>query len=273
MKEKVFLMILASLVLISCGSKSKKSEEEDKTVELKPYNKKVKGYLSNVFEIVDETYKLDSKRDILLRGQVQVKIKSVGKGDSEDYGFRDGNYGPLYLTVCNKEGQPIVSLAEIPSGYEADELLKDMVSKEGEENWILFKGDLDTSIPAEAATFIITSKQIEEIKRNTTVSTANSNDENDSDELSLNTSTEDWDGLLDDYEEYVDKFITIMEKANKDDNMDALMDYPELLEKAKDLEKSLNKAKNAKSLNTEQLKRMVKIEMKMVKAASKMDNE
>lgn len=38
MKEKVFLMILASLVLISCGSKSKKSEEEDKTVELKPYN-------------------------------------------------------------------------------------------------------------------------------------------------------------------------------------------------------------------------------------------
>lgn len=275
MKVKLFLMILVPLVLTSCGSSNKKTEteaEENKTVELKPYQKKIQGYLSDVFEIVDGTYKIETKRSILLEGKIQVKIKSIGTGNPQDYGFRDDSRGPLYLTICDKDGQPIANLTEIPSGYESDALLKDMTSKEGEENWILFKENLDAAIPAEAATFIIASKQIEEIKRDASLKDETSDSDTESDELSSSSSTEDWDKLMDDYEEYVDQFIKMMEKANKEDNMDALMEYPDLIEKAKDLEKSLKKAKNANSLSSKQAKRLMQIEMKMVKAASKMDN-
>lgn len=273
MKVKVFLMVLVSLVLASCGNNNKKTEEEEnQTVELKPYEKKVKGYLSDVFEIVDGTYKIEIKRRAMLEGKIQVKIKSIGKGDSKDYGFHDGNYGPLYLTICNKEGQPIANFEEMSSSYEADALLKDMASKVGEENWILFDNSfLKDTIPAEAATFIITSKQIEETQRGVNSSDDESSSENESDELSSISGTEDWDSVLDDYEEYTDKFLAMMEKINKDDNIDALMDYPELMEKAKDLEKSLNKAKKSNSLSSKQLKRMVEIQVKLLNAASKMD--
>lgn len=273
MKVKVFLMILVSLVLASCGNSNKKiEEEENQTVELKPYEKKVKGYLSDVFEIVDGTYKIEIKRDAMLEGKIQVKIKSIGKGVPKDYGFRDECGGPLYLTICNKEGQPIANFEEMSSSYEADALLKDMASKVGEENWILFDNSfLKDTISAEAATFIITSKQIEETQRGANSSDDESSSENESDELSSISGTEDWDSVLDDYEEYTDKFLAMMEKINKDDNIDALMDYPELMEKAKDLEKSLNKAKKSNSLSSAQVKRMTKIQVKLLNAASKMD--
>lgn len=65
--------------------------------------------------------------------------------------------------------------------------------------------------------------------------------------------------------------LEVIKKANNDD-AGALLEYPDLLEKSKKLEKSLDKAKNEKSLNSKQVKRMTKIQMKMVEAISKMNN-
>lgn len=41
MKVKVFFMVVGALFLASCGG-NKQTKSEDKTVELKPYEKKVK---------------------------------------------------------------------------------------------------------------------------------------------------------------------------------------------------------------------------------------
>ncbi|GFI33759.1 hypothetical protein IMSAGC014_00242 [Bacteroidaceae bacterium] len=170
MKVKAFFMVAGALFLASCGG-NKQMESEDKTVELKPYEKKVKGYLSDVFEVVDGVYKMECKHNMFLEGQIQ--IKSIGKGDRSDYGFHDGNDGPLFLTICNKEGQPIANFTDIPSSFEADGLLKDMVSKEGDENWVLFKDFLKDILPEDAATFFITSKKIEKDKRGSLISDNN----------------------------------------------------------------------------------------------------
>lgn len=75
MKVKVFFMVVGALFLASCGG-NKQTKSEDKTVELKPYEKKVKGYLSDVFEVVEGTYKMECKRNMFLEGQIQIKIKS-----------------------------------------------------------------------------------------------------------------------------------------------------------------------------------------------------
>lgn len=72
------------------------------------------------------------------------------------------------------------------------------------KNWIEFKGLIPGAkvLPDEAATFIITSKKIEKDE-----SYSSSSDEDISE-----SSDPKWDKVLDDYEEYVDKYIKIIEK-------------------------------------------------------------
>lgn len=272
MNQNLFFMaILALLTLASCGGSNKKDvENQDKTTELKPYETKIKGYLSDVLEVSDGSYTFESKREILLKGKIQVKIKSIGIGNTKDYGFQDGNHGPLYLTICNKEGQPLAEFSNIPSNYEADGLLKDMVAKVGEENWILFDDFIKDKLPDEATTFIVTSKQIEEDKSEPSLSSDTSSEDEDDASLS-DSGDKKWDNVLDDYEAYVDKYLTVIKKADNDD-VDALLDYPDLLEKSKKLEESLSKAKNENSLSAKQVRRMTEIQMKMVDAISRMNN-
>lgn len=90
-----------------------------------------------------------------------------------------------------------------------------------------------------------------------------SDDDSDGDEMS-STSSEDWDELLKSYEEYVDKYISYLKKASKGD-MDALSEYPALLEKAQEFS---DKMKNAESdMSASQWAKYNKITMKMLEAA------
>ena len=148
-----------------------------------------------------------------------------------------------------------------------------MVSKEGDENWILFKDFLKDILPEDAATFFITSKKIEKDKRGSLASRNNESEDNDEDDTLSDTGDKKWDKMLDDYEAYADKYITMMKKVNDDDSLDALFDYPDLLEKAKKLEKSLKEAETSKSLSSKQVKLMAKIQVKMMNAMSEMNDD
>ena len=55
--------------------------------------------------------------------------------------------------------------------------------------------------------------------------------------------------------------------------MGALLDYPELLEKTKKLEESLEEAKASNSLSAKQVRRMAEIQVKMINAVSEMEND
>ena len=76
---------------------------------------------------------------------------------------------------------------------------------------------------------------------------------------------EKWDKVLDDYEEYVDKTISIMKKIKRNRPIDAALDYPALIKKSKELEESLDEAKSSKSLTPEQVERMAKIQLKFLR--------
>ncbi len=79
---------------------------------------------------------------------------------------------------------------------------------------------------------------------------------------------ENWDELLDNYEKYTDKYIKIFKKMENDD-MSAMAEYGDLLEKAERLEKSLKKAKRDNNLSRAQMRRLLKIENKMIKTIGK----
>lgn len=83
---------------------------------------------------------------------------------------------------------------------------------------------------------------------------------------SSSASSQDWDAMLDSYEEYVDKCISIAKKMAEGD-MTAMTEYPALMSKAQEF---CDKMENAKgSMSASQLARYTKLTEKMLKAAQK----
>lgn len=272
----IAVVVVAFLVMRNCSGGGSKYEQFEQKAELTPNETKVKGYLSEVLEVVDGTYTFDYKGSSYTGdGKIQVKLKSIGKGDPNDYGLNDGNHGPLYLTICDKNGTPLADFTEVESEYTSDGILKDMMTSNS-ENWISFKIGTygGKKLPETAATFYITSKQIEKSEYSSSTSSSSSSDnDTDSDSDSENVSSsdnQDWDKVLDDYEDYVDKTLKIMNKL-KNDDLSAMTEYPAMMEKAKDLEESLKKAQKSKSLSSTQVSRMMKIQTKMLQVAKDME--
>ncbi len=90
-------------------------------------------------------------------------------------------------------------------------------------------------------------------------------EDNDNEEVveSTSNSSGDIDRLLDAYEEYMDEYIKLAKKAMNGD-MSAINDYPELLEKAEQLEKELDE--EADDMTPAQLARFQKISAKAASA-------
>lgn len=84
---------------------------------------------------------------------------------------------------------------------------------------------------------------------------------------SNSASSENWDELLDSYDDYVTKYISYMKKAAKGD-MDALSEYPALMEKAQEFSDKMENAQG--EMSASQWSRYMKITKKMTSAASSM---
>lgn len=268
----IAVVVVAFLVMRNCSGGGSKYEQFEQKAELTPNETKVKGYLSEVLEVVDGTYTFDYKGSSYTGdGKIQVKIKSIAKGDPNDYGLNDGNPGPLYLTICDKNGTPLTDFTDVESEYTSDGILKDMMTTNS-ENWISF--NIGTyggkKLPETAATFFITSKQIEKSEYSSSASTSSSSDMDSDSESVSSSDNQNWDKVLDDYEDYVDKTIKVLKKL-KNDDLSAMTEYPDMMEKAKDLEDSLKKAQKSKSLSSTQVSRMMKIQTKMLQAAKEME--
>lgn len=99
------------------------------------------------------------------------------------------------------------------------------------------------------------------------LSSGDEDDSNDDADSSYSSGSEDWDALLDSYEQYVDKYASFAKKAAKGD-MNALSEYPALLQKAQNLSKKLQNAKG--EMSPSQLERYARISNKLLQAASEM---
>ncbi len=94
-------------------------------------------------------------------------------------------------------------------------------------------------------------------------------DDSDVEEVaeSSSSSSEDFDAVLDSYEKYVDKYISLLKKASKGD-LTAVAEYPSLLQQAEEFGDKLESAKG--DLTASQMARFNKIQAKMLKAAQEM---
>lgn len=267
-KQTINLLTTAiiAIALTACGG-GKKSDATS-SVEIKPTDKKITGYLGDYLEVVDGSYKAERDDQMIFSWVVKVKVKAIAKYDTDDYGFKDGNHGPLYLDLYDDKGTPLTGLDNLASDYTGDSKLADILKAGTGETWVSFtkfhEGDAET-YPDNTAGFSINSKQIED---NSSSSSSSTSESSDSEDLSVSESgSEDWDKMLDDYEEYVDEYLKFYKKAMKGDNS-AIAEYPALMEKATALQESMTAAQNDNKLSATQIGRMMKIQTKMLQAAA-----
>lgn len=79
---------------------------------------------------------------------------------------------------------------------------------------------------------------------------------------------EDWDSLLDSYEEYVDMYISLLKKASAGD-LSAVSEYTSYMSKAQEVSQKMADATS--KLSPAQLSRFNKINQKMLQAAKNMN--
>ena len=97
---------------------------------------------------------------------------------------------------------------------------------------------------------------------------SNEDDEEDDDSSDDSSSTTtDWDAILDELENYVDKTITVCNKVNNGD-MSAMSEYSSLIQSSQELSSKL--AQGQGSMTAAQVARYTKISTKMANAALKM---
>lgn len=255
----------------SCSSGGSKDKNGD--VILTPETTNIKGDLGDYYEVVEKEYPLSD--DV-----VSVEIKRTDKEwdldltGIEPYGYYgQGVYGHagFGIEVLDENGNVIYKSEATRGGlggmYSGEDMIEALKLKPGETGTVRWSLHCDSDkVPAK---FRLISAY--ERNENGACEDIGSSDDQSSSDDSYSSGDsydsdddDDYDALLDSYEEYVDEYIAFFKKAQKGD-VSALTEYPELLEKAQDYSDQLSKAKG--SMTSSQVSRFNKITSKMAKAA------
>lgn len=264
------LAFMAATLMTSCGSSNSDKKETGKDVSLKPKTTQIKGDLGDYFEVVDKEYKIpvsESSFDQKISVEVKRKdkdfpfntdkINPFGTNGGEEYhvGFGIellGDNGPVQVNNATEGGM---------GGPYSDEDVSSLFKlKKGETGYIRWTVNKTEGINS----FQLTSALQ---KEDPTASTSSVSNDEATDEVTVTTDSKNWDNVLNDYEKYVDDYVKFYKKAMAGDNS-AMTQYASLLEKAQDLQTSLAQAQNDNSLSTKQASRMLKIQQKMLDAAT-----
>jgi len=195
--------------------------------------------------------------------ELKVKCERLPVKLEWDIDKLNGNYTHLILNVIDEHGSPVRN-GEIQCRSGHDLIDKVLSLNFKEEGWVTFETKVGKAYEEDVLKnwkkFTVSSEARESKPIQETSSSA-SNDVVS--EFSTGEGDERWDEMLDDYEEYMDSYVKLLKKSQAGD-MSALTEYPKILAKATEFQKSLEKAKGELSLT--QINRMNKINMKMLNA-------
>ena len=281
MKKFYFAWVAVVMaVLTSCSGSNSKTISPTST-------EFTSGELAKYVEIVDEPAELTYlEKDGAIPAQyirLTVTLKKIKDGfentDAHDIEIT-GLLAVAMVNLVDKDGMEVQNVS-----VQSENMLnlkKLLTGKKGDTAEIIFEAEFHTD---EAR------KWFDEIERftpyltcditvnsslsynNMSDSTSDMEDNDDEEEnedseaFSSDSDSKDWDGLLDSYEEYVDEYVSFFKKASNGD-MDALSEYPSLLEKAQSLSDELSGAQG--SMSSSQWSRYMRITNKMANVAAGM---
>ena len=247
---KYFTISIMAICIAACGGK--KNSEEKETIVLTPETTRISGDLGDYFNVVDKEYTVTDDWGDLVTIEVErtdmdysFDLKGVepygtsGKGITGHAGFG--------IEIIDEDGNVIEKTAATASGlsgmYSSDDMKEALKLKAGETGTVRWSFHFDSD--KKPAKFRLTSSY-EEVDSSNWDSNSSSSDDDDSYSSSSSSGSQDWDALLDSYEQYVDKYISLMKKASKGD-MSAMAEYPALMEKAQEVSERIKDAKDEMS--------------------------
>lgn len=284
MKSFKYLTIaIVAICLASCGGKKNSEEtnsEETNSEEivLTPETTQIKGDLGDYFEVVEKEY--TAIKDLGTSVMVSIEVKRTDTDYSFDLkgvepygtsGMGVTGHAGFGIEILDEKGNVIEKQAATADGfggmYSSDDMKDALKLKAGETGTVRWSFHFDSD--KKPAKFRLTSAY-EEVDSSDWDSGSSSSSDDDTDSYSSYSSSsgsQDWDALLNSYEQYVDKYISYMKKAAKGD-MNALAEYPALMEKAQEFSDKMANAQG--DMSTSQWARYMKITNKMTQAAANM---
>ncbi|MBX9733351.1 MAG: hypothetical protein K2X37_04760 [Chitinophagaceae bacterium] len=251
MKLKLTAIVALVGLLSSCGPEAAK----EKTISVGSVN--ITGDGSKYLKVVPGDYTLKPVGNTIT---IPVKIELTAS-----YSGQNPEMGNLSLIPLDKSGAAVPDIglnlhpATVDEWAKVGDLLKGNVGKVATISfeWEYF---------ADKERLSRIMKETEGFELSGADFTASSKSESTTGTTdSQNAGSEDWDKVLADYESYVDDYVKLYKKAKQGDQS-ALADYPAIMEKATNLQTSLQKAQNTKALSSSQIAKMVKIQTKMLSA-------
>lgn len=253
----LFNTIILFLILSSC------SKKESDIATITPETITISGDLAKYMEVINGTYEIV---DNGYTGKFAIKIKALKPYEET----LDNVWIQLSATLSDTNGMPISGTGEFDSEYKSGDDILNLLKSGNRDAVIHFKSILGGYKAKDHASkskkFRISSiLKVKEVQTNSTNEATMKSSNSQNSNIAESKSTEEWDRVLDDYEEYVDKYLDFIKKAN-DGDMTALAEYPELMLKANTTFETLQKVQG--DLTIEQAARMMKVQLKMAKAAS-----
>lgn len=281
---KKFLLSNAALMalfacltgLFSCSSDSSSSTSTIDSI--KVVSNIINGPLGDYFEVVEKNYKATIDGSV---ARINIEIKRVAEGGPTKAGYSYG--GPALILELLDEDDNVIASRDTDT-YSGEEQLESAFSlREGQSSSIIFNvsGDKknfpnikkikvsskwDESKENESDQEATTSSH-DDISASTDASSDDSEDYASSSARSSSGST-DFDAWLTEYENYVNKYISLLKKAKAGD-MEAMSEYASMMESAQELSSKIGNVSS--DLTASQVARYQRINNKLMKAAQELN--
>lgn len=274
-KIKYFLIAIMAIFLASCKGES---------APIKPESTSLEGNLSTYYEVVDKEYTFAED------GTLTLDIKKIKDNFPEPWhtGLKYSDppsdsteYSLVFeITFLDEKGNIVGSalfnyaqaqaLAELKNGdstklqlFKGEMFSEHQINDDTREKAVTFRVS-GKVVRGEGSPSSSSSESTEPSTETTDASSETATEEATEDNSS--SSSEDYDAVLDEYEEYTNKLLSMLKKVEAGD-MSAYADYMGLVESMTSLDKKLINAK--KEMTTAQAARFLRIQAKYLKAISK----
>lgn len=272
MKNLKFYAI-AAIALLCCAACSN-SESQQKEDVMTPVSEKISGPLKEYFEIVSRDYKAVETN--LAKGystpeyDVIIEIKRIKDGFPAPWkeGMTYSKYSPSenqynfgFTIEFIDDDQNIISKEDWDNGNDSE--YKSIIDLDVDETTTITFHSYDSGI--EKATQFKISSRFEAREAKASIDDTNESYDTyaDNDYTSSSSSSSDWDSVLDSYEKYVNKYVSLAKKISAGD-MSAMSEYAEMMEEAQELSTKLSNAQS--EMSSAQVKRYMDITSKMATA-------
>ena len=208
--------------------------------------------------------------------ELKIEVKRTEKELAYDIETLNGNYTELIMSVFESIGQPISGDNDISCN--GHKLVDNILSlKSGETGWVTFTkwaGEFNEEDIIEKWNQLSINSKIGFVKvYDEEDEEEDSNDDDDESTDNTSISDSDFDETLEQYEEFIEKYISILKKAKdaQDDPMKSITIMSEaasLMQKAQGFGDKLTKAQG--DLTAGQVQKMIKLQTKLSKAALEM---